>query len=200
MLSRKGIPQGEWRLHPESVRMIWTRYGAAEVDLFATSSRMHIACCSSPCLTPRWRGTRWHRTGQQPGCIYIFKKKRGASVILIAPNWPTQLGSRTRQSCWWHRPDQSPSGRICYLRWAARGGTRTRSCGAFMCGCFGDIRGAECPAFSCARHALGGADTLYEAFVCSEMGSVWEIVPLCSYRPGCLLRVGCSAFSTVQIG
>ncbi len=23
MLSRKGIPQGEWRLHPESVRMIW---------------------------------------------------------------------------------------------------------------------------------------------------------------------------------
>ncbi len=27
MLSRKGIPQGEWRLHPESVRMIWTRYG-----------------------------------------------------------------------------------------------------------------------------------------------------------------------------
>ncbi len=52
MLSRKGIPQGEWRLHPESVRMIWTRYGAAEVDLFATSSRMHIACCSSPCLTP----------------------------------------------------------------------------------------------------------------------------------------------------
>ncbi len=53
MLSRRGIPQGEWRLHPESVRMIWTRYGAAEVDLFATSSRMHIACCSSPCLTPR---------------------------------------------------------------------------------------------------------------------------------------------------
>ncbi len=101
------------------------------------------------------------------------------------------FGSRTRQSCWWHRPGRSPSGRICYLRWAARGGTRTRSCGAFMCGCFGDIRGAECPAFSCARHALGGADTLYEAFVCSEMGSVGEIVPLCSYRPGCLLRVGC---------
>ncbi len=43
-----------------------------------------------------------------------------------------------------------------------------------MCGCFGDIRGAERPAFSCARHALGGAGTLYEAFVCSEMGSVYE--------------------------
>ncbi len=84
----------------------------------ATSVRMHIACCSSPCLTPRWRGTP--RTGR------------------------TSFGSWTGQSCWWHRPGWSPSGRICYLRWAARGGTRTRSCGAFMCGCFGDIRGAEC--------------------------------------------------------
>ncbi len=43
-----------------------------------------------------------------------------------------------------------------------------------MSGCFGDIRGAERPAFSCARHAFGGAGTLYEAFVCSEMGSVYE--------------------------
>ncbi len=43
-----------------------------------------------------------------------------------------------------------------------------------MCGCFGDIRGVERPAFSCARHALGGTGTLYEAFVCSEMGSVYE--------------------------
>ncbi len=41
MLSRNGIPQGEWRLHPESVRMIWTRYGRAEVDLFATSENAH---------------------------------------------------------------------------------------------------------------------------------------------------------------
>ncbi len=29
MLSRKGMPQGEWRSHPESVRMIWNRYGRA---------------------------------------------------------------------------------------------------------------------------------------------------------------------------
>ncbi len=31
----------------------------------------------------------------------------------------TSFGSRTGQSCWWHRPGRSPSGRICYLRWAA---------------------------------------------------------------------------------
>ncbi len=41
MLSRKGIPQGEWSLYPESVRMIWNRYGRAEVDLFATSDNAH---------------------------------------------------------------------------------------------------------------------------------------------------------------
>ncbi len=33
MLSRRRTPQGEWRLHPESVQMIWNLYGKAEVDL-----------------------------------------------------------------------------------------------------------------------------------------------------------------------
>ncbi len=41
MLLSKGIPQGEWRLHPESVQMIWTRFGRAEVDLFTTSENAH---------------------------------------------------------------------------------------------------------------------------------------------------------------
>ncbi len=60
-----------------------------------------IARCSSPCLTPRWRGTRWHRTGQQPGCMhflqsiychwcYAWSGKEVASVILTAPNWLNQ--------------------------------------------------------------------------------------------------------------
>ncbi len=79
MLSRKGIPQGEWRLHPESVRMIWTRYGAAEVDLFTTSSRMHIACCSSDQLSCvlRWLCERPYQNRGFPldcgcyhGCLY----------------------------------------------------------------------------------------------------------------------------------
>ncbi len=41
MVSRRRIPQGEWRLHPESVQMIWNLYGKAEVDLFATSKNAH---------------------------------------------------------------------------------------------------------------------------------------------------------------
>ncbi len=76
---------------------------------------------------------------------------------------------------------------------------RTRSCGAFMCGCFGDIRGAERPAFSCARHALGGAGTLYEALYALKWG-VFMNGAVMFISTGCLLRVGCSAFSTVQTG
>ncbi len=116
-------------------------------------------------------------------------------MILIAPNWPNQLcfPDRTELLVALLADPRQEGSAISDER---RGGTRTRSCGAFMCGCFGDIRGAECPAFSCARHALGGAGTLYEVFVCSEMGSVCEIVPLCSYRPGCLLHVGCSECSS----
>ncbi len=41
MLSRRRIPQREWRLHPESVQMIWNLYGKAEVDLFTTSENAH---------------------------------------------------------------------------------------------------------------------------------------------------------------
>ncbi len=36
MLSRGGIPHGEWRLDPRTVRIIWERFGKAEVDLFVT--------------------------------------------------------------------------------------------------------------------------------------------------------------------
>ncbi len=66
MLSRKGIPQGECRLHPESVRMIWTRYGRAEVDLFTTSENVHcplfFSLSHSPlkgdALTSHWPAAR----------------------------------------------------------------------------------------------------------------------------------------------
>ncbi len=66
MLSRKGIPQGVWRLHPESVGMIWNRYGRAEVDLFATNENAHcplfFSLSHSPlegdALTSHWPAAR----------------------------------------------------------------------------------------------------------------------------------------------
>ena len=44
MLSRGGPSPGEWRLHPQVVEGIWTRFGRAEVDLFATRESSHCPC------------------------------------------------------------------------------------------------------------------------------------------------------------
>ncbi len=43
-LSRAALP-GEWRLHPQAVQLIWGRFGAAQVDLFASPETTH--CQSS---------------------------------------------------------------------------------------------------------------------------------------------------------
>ncbi len=88
----------------------------------------------------------------------------------------------------------------CYPRRTARCGTRTRNFGAFMCGCFRVVRGDRCIAVSCDRHTHGSASTLYKTFVCFKMGSVCEMVPSGSYRPGYLHRVGCSEFPAIQAG
>ncbi len=100
MLSRNGIPQGEWRLHPESVRMIWTRYGRAEVDLFTTSENAHcplfFSLSHSPlegdALTSHWPAARLYAFPPikiLPLVLCKIREER-ASVILIAPNWPNQ--------------------------------------------------------------------------------------------------------------
>ncbi|KAL0166426.1 hypothetical protein M9458_038270, partial [Cirrhinus mrigala] len=36
MLSRGGPVHGEWRLHPQTIQMIWSLFGEAEIDLFAS--------------------------------------------------------------------------------------------------------------------------------------------------------------------
>jgi len=41
ILSRQGLRAGEWRLHPEMVKLIWERFGPMEVDLFASREMSH---------------------------------------------------------------------------------------------------------------------------------------------------------------
>jgi ribonuclease HI len=102
MLSRNGIPHGEWRLHPGSVQMIWDRFGRAEVDLFASSENAHCQAFFSLSRSPLGRTndaltSRWPRAR-----LYAFPpvkilptvlckiREEKASVILVAPNWPNQ--------------------------------------------------------------------------------------------------------------
>ncbi len=64
-LSRQLTFPGEWRLHPETIRLIWSRFGEAQVDLFASPEswerrsiwhRHHMAPASRsmepPCVAP----------------------------------------------------------------------------------------------------------------------------------------------------
>uniref|UniRef100_A0A672Q0F6 Tripartite motif-containing protein 16-like n=1 Tax=Sinocyclocheilus grahami TaxID=75366 RepID=A0A672Q0F6_SINGR len=41
-LSRAMLP-GEWRLHPQTVQLIWRRFGAAQVDLFTSPETSHYS-------------------------------------------------------------------------------------------------------------------------------------------------------------
>ncbi len=41
VLSRQLTFPGEWRLHPETIRLIWSRFGEAQVDLFASRESSH---------------------------------------------------------------------------------------------------------------------------------------------------------------
>ncbi len=40
-LSRQLTFPGEWRLHPETIRLIWSRFGEAQVGLFASRESSH---------------------------------------------------------------------------------------------------------------------------------------------------------------
>ncbi len=153
MLSRKGFPKESGGCTPSRFGWIWPALGEQRW-ICSPQARMRTVRCSSLYPTPRWKGTLWHCTGQQPGCMrslwsrychwcYTRSGRRELWWHSSPQTGRTSLGSRTWQSCWWHRPGRSPSGGTYYLRWMARCGTRTRSCGAFMYGCFGDIRGAE---------------------------------------------------------
>ncbi len=85
MLSRKGIPQGEWRLHPELVRTIWNRYGERRW-ICSPWARMRTARCSSPCLTSPLEGDAL--ASSQAVCIsfdqdiatVVIQDQGGASV------------------------------------------------------------------------------------------------------------------------
>ncbi len=56
-LSRQLTFPGEWRLHPEMNRLIWSRFGEAQVNLFASHKSSHCQLY----FFPPWHG----RTGTQ---------------------------------------------------------------------------------------------------------------------------------------
>ncbi len=100
-LSRQLTFPGEWRLHPETIRLIWSRFGKAQVDLFASRESSHCQLYFS--LTEGTLGTdalahSWPRAL----CKYAFPpvsllaqtlckvREDEEQVLLVAPFWPTR--------------------------------------------------------------------------------------------------------------
>ncbi|XP_041860863.1 uncharacterized protein LOC121652254 [Melanotaenia boesemani] len=100
LLSR-GVPvYGEWTLHPVVVEQIWTRYGRATVDLFASRENAHCALFYSLRSMDAPLGVDALAHVWPPGLLYAFPplalipltlarvREYGHTLILIAPLWP----------------------------------------------------------------------------------------------------------------
>ncbi len=70
----------EWRLHPETIRLIWSRFGEAQVDLFASPSPPTASYFSLTDGPPRHR-----RTGTQLAS--------GLTQVCVSPSEPTRTGT-----------------------------------------------------------------------------------------------------------
>ncbi len=113
-LSRAALP-GEWRLHPQAVQLIWGRFGAAQVDLFASPETTHCqefyslteATLGSDALAHSWpRGLRKYAFPPVSLLAQTLCKIREdeEQVLLVAPYWPNRT--------WFpgtHAPRDSPS-------------------------------------------------------------------------------------------
>ncbi len=102
-LSRQLTFPGEWRLHPETIRLIWSRFGEAQVDLFAPPRVLPLPAVLLPDRGP----PRHRRTGTQLAsgltqvCVSPSEpsllaqtlcklREDEEQVLLVAPHWPTR--------------------------------------------------------------------------------------------------------------
>ncbi len=100
-LSRKLTFPREWRLHPEMIRLIWSRFGEAQVDLFASPESSHCQLYFSLTEGPLGTDALAH---SWPSALrkYAFPpvsllaqtlcklREDEEQVLLVAPHWPTR--------------------------------------------------------------------------------------------------------------
>lgn len=100
MLSRGGPINGEWRLHPLMVRLIWSLFGEAEIDLFALAENVHCrlffslmdAPLEGDALSSRWPQGRKYAFPPpkiMPLVLHKVREER-ETLLLVAPRWPNQ--------------------------------------------------------------------------------------------------------------
>ncbi|KAI2655010.1 ORF V: Enzymatic polyprotein [Labeo rohita] len=99
-LSRQSTHPGEWRLHPQVVQLIWSHFGEAQIDLFASPESSHCQLFYSLSEAPLGRDALAH--SWPPGPKYAFPpvsllaqtlykiREDEEQVLLVAPYWPTR--------------------------------------------------------------------------------------------------------------
>ncbi|KAI2651800.1 ORF V: Enzymatic polyprotein [Labeo rohita] len=113
-LSRQSTHPGEWRLHPETVQLIWSHFEEAQIDLFASPESSHCQRFYSLNEAPNSLGRDALAHSWPPGPKYAFPpvsllaqtlckiREDEEQVLLVAPYWPTrtwgwaQFGTRAR--------------------------------------------------------------------------------------------------------
>ncbi len=99
-LSRAALP-GEWRLHPQTVQLMWRRFGPAQVDLFASLETSHCqlffslteGTLGTDALAHSWpRGLRKYAFPPVSLLAQTLCKIREdeEQVLLVALYWPTR--------------------------------------------------------------------------------------------------------------
>ena len=123
LMSRGGPRRDEWRLHPDIVRLIWRRFGTAQVDLFASRENTHCRWWFSlnprdlPPLRVECVGTHTLAAGSLVCVLYVFHllqlilpllewvRQEELSLILWAPEnrsalWFPELVALSRTAPW----------------------------------------------------------------------------------------------------
>ncbi len=96
-LSRQLMLPREWRLHPEMNRLIWSRFGEAQVNLFASHKSSHYQLYFFPlgtdALAHSWpQDLRKYALPTVSLLVQTLCKLREGDeqVLLVAPLWPTR--------------------------------------------------------------------------------------------------------------
>ncbi len=138
-LSRQLMFPGEWRLHPEMIRLIWSRWREAQVNLVASHRQLYFSLTEGPLSTDALAHS-WPQDLRK----YAFPP--------VAHRHCASSGRTRSRSCWLRRFGPPGPGfpntfssrqqlpgtflweRTTSLRGSAPYGTRVQICGTSMCG------------------------------------------------------------------
>ncbi len=193
-LSRQLTFPGEWRLHPETIRLIWSRFGEAQVDLFASRESSHCQLYFS--LTEGTLGTdalahSWPRAL----CKYAFPpvsllaqtlckvREDEEQVLLVAPFWPTRTWFPELILLATAPPWPIPLRKDFLSQGLGTIGTRVQTCGTSMCGSWMGRGRLEWSPTGGGRDHHSGWSSFYKASLCTEVESVRKRVFFSPRRP-----------------